>query len=383
MPKKQKPPSSLPSIKAATGLSGSRVLVRASLNVPLQAGVVTNQFRIMRALPTINFLRQAGARVIVVAHIGREETDSLRPVFEIIEPLMPARWCDAVTGAAVTKAVDALEPGEVLVLENLRQDPREMANEAALGEELAELADIYVNDAFAASHREHASLVQVPQHLPSYFGFNFVHEYEEITKVMEPADPSLFILGGAKFETKLPLVNQYAKRYTDVFIGGALANDVFKAQGLEVGKSLVSDIDLRDTALMNHLNILLPIDVTVAGDNGVRVTTPDDVAAHEYIYDAGPRTTELLGEKIAAAKTVLWNGPLGNYEKGFNVETESVAKLLAAAPGYSLVGGGDTIAAIEALCIQEKLSFLSTAGGAMLHFLEHGTLPALDAILYT
>ena len=376
-------PKSLPSIKNASGLSGSRVLVRASLNVPVADGVVTNQFRIMRALPTINYLRHAGARVVVVAHIGRDVTDTLHPVFAVLEPLLPITWCDVTTGAKAVAAVESLEAGEVLLLENLRQDSRETTNDAEFGRELAALADIYINDAFAASHRTHASLVGVPKHLPAYFGFNFVHEFEEISKAMEPVHPALFILGGAKFETKLPLVDRYANTYSDVFIGGALANDMFKAQGYEIGKSLTSDIDLKETAILNHPNLMLPVDVTVTGKRGVRVTTPAAVEPDEYIYDAGPETITLLAPKITAAKTILWNGPLGNYERGFSVHTKALAQLVAAAPGYSLVGGGDTIAAIEALCIQEKLGFLSTAGGAMLHLLEHGTLPALDAILYT
>ncbi len=373
----------LPSIKDATGLAGSCVLVRASLNVPVANGVVTNQFRIMRALPTLNYLRQAGAKVVVVAHIGREQSDTLKPVFDVLEPLVPITWCDEVVGEKATAAVKGLEPGEMVLLENVRQDSRETDNDPAFGQELAALADIYVNDAFAASHRAHASLVEAPKHIPAYVGFNFVHEHEEIMKTVEPATPSLFMLCGAKFDTKLPLVDKYASKYTNIFIGGALANDMFKAKGYEIGQSLTSDVDLKEMAVMNHLNIMLPIDVTVTGENGVRVTTPEQVEPHEYIYDSGPRTTEMLAEKIAAAQTILWNGPFGNYEKGFNVQTEAVARLVAQAPGYSLVGGGDTIAAIEALCIQEKLGFLSTAGGAMLHFLEHQTLPALDAILYT
>ncbi|MEZ4200186.1 MAG: phosphoglycerate kinase [Candidatus Paceibacterota bacterium] len=371
----------LPSVKDIKDLKGTRVLLRASLNVPIEDGAVTNQFRIMRALPTINYLRQAGAQVVVIAHIGRKPEESLMPVYEVFKTLLKAKWCPAIVGEEAQKAVTDLKDGDVLLLENVRSDEREKANDPAFAKELASYADIYINDAFAASHRTHASLVGVSEHLPSYFGFNFLHEYEELQKAADPKEPSLFILGGAKFDTKMPLVEKYANTYTNVFIGGALANDMFKAAGHPVGKSLVSDVDLRDSAIVNHLNILTPTDVTVTGDNGVRVTTPDDVASHEIIYDAGPKTIEMLMPYIQEAKSILWNGPLGNYEKGFNTETEALAKAIAAAPGYAVVGGGDTIAAIELLCIQEQFGFLSTAGGAMLTFLEHGTLPAITAVV--
>ena len=375
------PSKKLPSIKDIPELQGKRVLLRASLNVPVADGEVVNQFRIMRALPTINYLRQQGARVTVVAHIGRDPKDTLKPVYDILETLIAASWCDTVSGKSAAKTAAAVKDGEVLLLENVRSDDREKLNDESFAKELASYGDVYVNDAFAASHRSHASLVGVPEHLPSYFGFNFIREFEELTKAAKPTEPSLFILGGAKFDTKLPLVDKYANTYTNVFIGGALANDMYKARGLEIGTSLVSDVDLKNTAIMNHLNILLPVDVTVKGKDGVRVITPDDVKPDENILDSGPKTVEMLADYIAEAKTILWNGPLGDYEHGFNTETESLAKAIAESDAYTIVGGGDTIAAIESLCLQDKFSFLSTAGGAMLTFLEHGSLPAIDAVV--
>lgn len=371
----------LPSVKQAGPLAGKRVLLRASLNVPVQDGKVTNQFRITRALPTINYLRDQGAKVIIVAHLGREPEESLAPVQTVLHTLVGATWSSELIGPTTTQLVSEMADGDVLLLENVRSDTREKNNDPEFAKELADLADVYVNDAFAASHREHASLVGIPQYLPSYFGFNFLHEYTELIKVMEPEQPSLFILGGAKFETKLPLVDKYTNTYSHVFIGGALANDIFKAQGLETGQSLHSAIDLRTTGIMNHPNIITPVDVTVQGSAGVRVTTPDDVRPDEIILDAGPKSIEQLAALLRTSKTVLWNGPLGSYEHGFAAQTEALAKVVAQAPAYSLVGGGDTIAAIESLGIQEQFNFLSTAGGAMLTFLEHGSLPAIDVVL--
>ena len=375
------PKHTLPKVTDIPELEGKYVLVRTSLNVPIADGMVTNQFRIARALPTINHLLYKGAKVILTAHIGREKTDTLKPVFDVLDGMLPIQWSPEITGASVRAQRDNLKNGEVLLLENLRQDEREKFNDKNFAADLAALADIYVNDAFAASHRAHASLVGVPQQLPSYFGMNFIHEYEEQCRAMEPVSPSIFILGGAKFDTKMPLVEEYIEKYDHVFIGGALANDVFKARGYEVGTSLVSDVDLSAAPFLHSEKLVVPTDVTVKGPNGVRVCAPEDVAEDEAILDAGPATIERLEPIVSAAKTILWNGPLGNYEGGFGKETESLGRLIAASEGYAVLGGGDTIAAIEGIGLQEQFGFLSTAGGAMLTFMEKGTLPAIDAIL--
>lgn len=371
----------LPSINDVAELSGKRVLLRASLNVPMVNGTVTNQFRLERSLETINFLREAGAKVIVIAHIGRAPEETLKPIYELLVGKFPCKFIDKLVGEEVHTAINSMQNGDVLLLENVRSDKRETENDDSLTKELVSYGDIYVNDAFSDSHREHSSIVGIPKFLPSYFGLNFVKEYETLCKAMAPESPSLFILGGAKFETKLPLIEKFANHYTQVFIGGALANDMFKAKGLEVGTSLVSEIDLNDTSIMQHKNILLPVDVTVKRGAAIRVTTPDQVAADEAILDAGPETVKLMQTYINEAKMILWNGPLGNYEHGFAKETEELAKAIAGASGFSLVGGGDTVAAIENLNLQDKFGFLSTAGGAMLTFLETGTLVAIDAVI--
>lgn len=380
------PKRKLPLITEHEDLEGKYVFLRGSLNVPIKDGQVVNQFRLMRGIATINYLVKQGARIILAGHISNntetEKEESLKPVFDILQAHVPITFSDEVVTPATKEKRDALQDGEVLLIENLRSDPREKKNDADFARSLADLADIYVTDAFAVAHREHASIVGVPQFLPSYVGLNFIHEFEELQKAMEPKSPALFLLGGAKFATKMPLVTKYLDIYDHVFVGGALANDFFKAQGYEVGNSLVSDVDLASlTTLLENKKLIIPVDVTVMGQRGVRVTTPDDVQLGERILDAGPKTVALLQKHITESKMILWNGPLGSYEQGFEKQTIEVAKMIAKADSYSVIGGGDTVAAIESLNAQEKYSFLSTAGGAMLTFLELGTLPGIDAVL--
>ncbi len=372
---------SLPKIADQKDLVGKKVFVRTNLNVPIEDGKVLDQFRLLRGLSTITYLVEQGAKVILAGHIGREPENTLLPVYEVLQEHLNIRFSGDVGGPDTANVVDEMENGQVVLMENLRRDPRETQNDPEFVRQLASLADIYVNDDFAVSHRAHASMVGLPGVLPAFVGINFAHEVEELNKAMQPASPSLFLLGGAKFETKMPLVARYLEIYDHVFVGGALANDFFKAKGFEVGESLVSDIDLTGNSVVTHPKIVLPIDVTVSSGSGIRVCTPEDVQPDEKIMDAGPATIELLEEKhIAGAKTILWNGPFGDYEHGFGKETRACAVAIAASSAYSVIGGGDTVAAIEELHNQDQYSFLSTAGGAMLTFLEHGTLPAIEAI---
>lgn len=369
----------LPTIRDIKDLKGKTVLLRASLNVPLKDGNVTETFRLEQAVESIDFLKNAGARVVVIGHIGREADESLRSVVEPLNLLTSVEWGGSMGGAH--DKIQSLKNGEAILLENLRQDAREANNDESFAQELSNHCDLYVNDAFSDSHRAHASIVGIPKYLPSYFGFSFLREYDALLKVMEPKHPAVFILGGAKFETKLPLVDRYAKIYDKVFIGGALVHDILKAEGYEIGKSLVSDIDLTGNPVLKLKNLSLPSDVVVTDgvkrrEVGVRAVLPE-----EYIYDAGPTTLKELGQLLEGAKTILWNGPLGNFEKGFSFGTEATARMVAASNAYTVVGGGDTIAAIRSLGLQNRFSFLSTAGGAMLVFLETGTLPAIDAVL--
>lgn len=372
-------PPRLPSIDDAGPLRGRRILLRASLNAPIKDGVVTERFRIEQAVPAIKYLQSKGARVIVIGHIGREEKETLAPVFDVLKELVGAKWGGFLDINGASKTHD-LSDGDVLLFENLRHDSREADNDDSLAIELAALADIYINDAFSDSHREHSSIVGVPKHLPSYFGPSFIKEYEELYQALDPKSPSIFILGGAKFETKMPLVKKMSQKYDKVFIGGALANDIFKAKGLEIGKSLVSPVSLSGNEILKDPKILAPVDVVIDGPDGRRTVNPEEVTPADKILDAGPATIDILSPYIKSAKSILWNGPLGNFELGFSTATEKLAKLIADSQARSIIGGGDTIASIHGLQIDDKFDFVSTAGGAMLVFLETGTLPAIEAI---
>lgn len=363
-----------------TDVRGKRVIVRASLNLPVKDGVVTNSYRLSRALPTLRYLHEQGAKTIIIGHIGRDPEETLKPVFAELEKHLPVQWGGTIATDRFKEHLDVLPEGHFLLAENLRQDEREKNNDDAWAKELAELADAYVNDSFDNCHREHMSMVGLPKYLSAYAGLTLMEEVAQLNRVMQPQKPALFLIGGAKFETKMPLVEKYLDDYDHLFVAGALMNDIFRAKGYEVGKSLVSDVDLAGQAFLENERLLVPVDVVVVGPEGKRVTTPDAVSAQETIMDAGPKTVEMLASLISDAKTVLWNGPFGNFEEGYSESTLATVKLLAESDAFSIVGGGDTVAAIEVLGLNDQLGFVSTGGGAMLTLLENGTMPALEAL---
>ncbi len=362
-------------------IRGKRVIVRSSLNVPVKDGCVVNYFRIMRAMPTFMHLSHAGAKIIIVTHLGRDSDITLEPIYDALKNHLKLKYIKSVIGDDVEEAVKGLKDGETLLLENVRSNDGEISNDDAFAKKLASYGDIYVNDAFPVSHRKHATIVGIPKYIPSYAGLTFQEEYIHLKAAMEPRHPALFILGGAKFETKQPLVERYVEKYDRVFVGGALANDFFVARGYEIGTSLFSKCCSVSDKLLNNDNILLPIDVTVSKGSSMRVTTPDIIKNDEKILDAGPATMAMLENYINKAETILWNGPLGDYENGFIEHTQTCANLIAKSSARTIIGGGDTVAAIESLAINDKFGFLSTAGGAMLAFLEKGTLPGIEAML--
>lgn len=367
-------------------LEGIPVLLRAALNVPVANGEVAGAFRLRRALPTIEYLRSRYARTVLVGHRGDEGTESLEPVFRALGAMVPGlRFCAASTGSAARAAVRDLPPGGVLMLENLRRDAGEKGNDPAFALALAELADVFVQDSFDACHRRHASIVGVPEHLPAYAGLLVDEEVRELSAALAPAKPALAIVGGAKFATKEPVLRRLLASYDRVFVGGALANDFMAAAGRPVARSLVSGADPAGIrTLLADPKLLLPRDYVVApagarADEGRRAEL-NDVASGEAILDDGPETVAMLETRARAAKTVLWNGPIGNYENGFTEGTESLARAIAYSGARAIVGGGDTVAAIEALGLANRFSFISTGGGAMLEFLASGTLPGLEVI---
>ncbi|HYF29428.1 MAG TPA: phosphoglycerate kinase [Candidatus Paceibacterota bacterium] len=362
------------------------VLVRAALNVPVADGTVTNTFRLRSALPTIEYLRSRHARVILIGHLGDKSTESFLPVYEALKGFIPGiKFCDSAVGKAAREAVRDLVPGDVLLLENLRRHAGEKGNDPAFAAELASLADAFVMDSFDVCHRTHASVVGVPELLPSYAGLQVEREVKELSKGLRPRRPALAIIGGAKFATKEALLSVLLDSYDHVFVGGALANDFMQALGQSVGTSLVSGADhAAIEKLLHNQKLRLPIDYVVAPLGSEReeghLAGVTIVSNTEAILDNGPKTLEMLGALVADAKTILWNGPLGNYEKGFTDGTEALARLIATSKAHSIVGGGDTIAAIEKLGLDEHFSFISTGGGAMLDFLADGSLPGIEAL---
>jgi phosphoglycerate kinase len=367
-------------ITEAGDLSGKTVLVRSSCNVPLVDGVVRNAFRLKRAIPTLRYLTEQGAKVIVISHLGRDASDSLRPVYEALGTELPLVWGGVILSDEFRTSLANASFSEIVFCENLRQDEREEANDTDWAKEIASLADLYVNDAFAEAHREHTSTYGVAKLLPAYAGITLAEEVTNLEQGMKPESPSVFLLGGAKFETKMPLVEKYLELYDHVFIGGALANDALKARGLEVGQSLVSDISIEGASFLWSEKLIVPVDVVVESVRGVETKSADAVLPDEKIFDMGPRTVELLEKYLVNAKTVLWNGPFGNYEAGFEESTEAVAKIIAASDAYSVLGGGDTVAAVEKLGLNDSFGFISIGGGSMLTFMEHGSTPVLDLL---
>ena len=361
-------------------LKGVTVLLRSALNVPVDRGVVQNPFRLTAALPTIAYLASHGARVVLVSHIDGEGLPSLRPVYEYLKTKIALSFVDDVVGPAARAAVRAMKDGDVLMLENVRRDKGEVANDPVFVRALAALGNVFVNDDFPVAHRQHASVVGLPTLMPSYAGFQFVAELKGLHRALEPKSPSLAIVGGAKFITKEPLIHALLTKYDQVFVGGALAADFLKAKGLEVGKSLVSDSPhLKD--LLQNSKILLPTDVVVLGNHGKEVKSVSDILPSDTVFDVGPTCITTLTPLVTKAKVVLWNGPMGYFEGGYRDATDALAKVVATSPGDSIVGGGDTIASIESLGLNKKFTFLSTAGGAMLDFLANGTLPGIEALM--
>ena len=350
-------------------IAGKRVLVRVDFNVPLstESGqlLITDDMRIKAAVPTITYLHEKGAsKIILLTHLGRPEgtiVENLR-----VEPLR----------ARLKLLADY---PEIELRENLRFDPREEANDESFAKELAMLGELYVNEGFSVSHRADASIVGIPKFLPSYMGLRFEDEVAHISAALTPPKASLAIIGGAKFETKQPLLEKLVALYGTVFLGGALANDLLKARGMPVGASLVSDVPV-PTELAENFHIQAPVDLVVALGEASRPVKTADVHDDERIVDIGTNTAAQWAVQIHASDFVLWNGPVGIYEKGFTVATDVLAEAIATSSGRALIGGGDTAAALSKFAFDPARVFVSTGGGAMLQFLADGTLPGIEAL---
>lgn len=375
------------SVRDISILENIPVLVRAALNAPVENGAVTNTFRLRKALPTIKYLQERHARVILIGHLGENGTETLEPVYRAMKTFIPSmQFCPATTGAEARQAVRNLLPGGVLMLENVRRNAGEKTNDMEFARALAELADVFVQDSFDVCHRPHASVMGVAKLLPAYAGLQVLAEVTELTKALTPKSPSLAIIGGAKFGTKQPVLETLLARYDKVFVGGALANDFMVESGYSVGASLVSDNADKGALgrMLSNSKLMLPLDEVVAhkgeqvGDG--EVVAPNAVPKDEMVLDDGPQTVAALARFIGTAKTVLWNGPLGLYESGFTQASEALAQAIAQSNAYSVLGGGDTVAVVEELDLGHRFSFISTGGGAMLDFIAHGSLPGLLVI---
>lgn len=370
----------------ASGLKGLRVLVRAGLDLSLDKnGTVADDFRVEKALPTLRYLQNAGARIIILSHIGREPEQTNAPVAEALSKFIKVMYVPDIFGAAAKSALDAMLPGEIVLLENLRQHyDLEKSNDASFAQELASLGDLYVNDAFSNSHREHASMIALPKLLPHYAGLLLRDEVTHLKQALQPPHPALAIIGGAKFETKDPIVKSFLEKYDHVAVVGAIANDFLKTKGYQIGRSHVSE-HAPSKDVVDNPRLLTSVDVTVERlDKQVRVKKLHELESQDKIVDMGPDTMALFAPTIAESKFILWNGPSGLYEDGYITWTHALALSISKrvkAGATAVIGGGNTISAIQESGLTEKdLGFFSTGGGAMLEFLLNGTLPAIDAL---
>jgi len=378
---------------------GKRVLVRVDFNVPLDDGRVTDDTRIRAALPTLELLRERGAALVLVSHLGRPKGKvdpelSMKPVGERLAELLGAevKQAPAVVGEDVETMAAGLSPGDVLLLENVRFEPGETENDPALAEALGGLADLYVNDAFGAAHRAHASTEGVAHRLPGYAGLLLESEVDELTRVVEsPQRPLVVVLGGAKVSDKVGVIDRFLEVADSVLIGGAMCFSFFRAQGIAIGDSLVEEagVKLAEEALRraeeSDCELMLPVDLVLGEsfDAATERRESDGVEVPDgwMGLDVGPRTASAYAERVAAAGTVLWNGPMGAFElEPFAAGTRTVAEAVAAAPGTTVVGGGDAVAALHRFGLAEKVDWVSTGGGASLELLEGKKLPGVEAL---
>lgn len=394
---------SLKTINDIENIKGKKVVVRADLNVPTEDGKITDNSRIERFAPTAKLLSDKGAKVIIITHFGRPKGKKL-PEFSVAfmkDSLSkaigkPVEFVDDTIGEKVEDTISKMNDGDIILLENVRFYAEEEANDAEFSKKLASLGEIFVNDAFSTSHRAHASTEGITKYLPSYAGLLMEEEINALTKALEnPAHPAIAIVGGSKVSTKLAVLENITKKVDALVIGGAMANTFLLAQGYNIGASM-AEPEMTDTALKiideakkNGCEIILPVDVCVAKEfkanaenKFVGINNVDD---DWKIFDVGPETSKMLDKKFEEAKTVLWNGPLGVFEltpfdRGTNELARTVAKLTREGKLTSVAGGGDTVSALNNAGVEDDFSYISTAGGAFLEWLEGKILPAIPPL---
>lgn len=383
------------SIKSISNLQNKKVLVRVDFNVPIGAdGVVDGKedWRIKATLPTIKYLLKQGAKIILMTHLGRPNgkiVDNLKlgPVQDKLTELLDlsvVKTPDCI-GETVKDAVEEMRGGEIVLLENLRFHKEEEENDEKFARELACLGDVYINDAFSASHRAHASISAITKFLPSYAGLLLEKEVKILSgAVNNPKRPATVIIGGAKAETKIPVIEYLLDKFDHILVGGVVANVILKAKGIDTGKSLLNGINLEEVKKLNlgSEKLYIPVDVVICNNQKKTVTlTAVGKIGDNRILDIATESANLYSEIISESKTIIWNGPMGMFEnKNFAFGTKEIAKAIIESKGYSIIGGGDTIAALSKFGFLDQVDYISTGGGAMLEFLSGKKLPGLEAL---
>jgi 3-phosphoglycerate kinase len=398
------------SIRQAKKITGKKIFLRVDFNVPLDdRGKILDKNKIIASLPTIRFLLRNKCKVIIATHITNEKLKiknekfiTAKPLANILSKLLGKKiiFINSCVGVKVKKKVEELKEKQILMLENLRSNPGEKNNDLKFARDLAQLADIYINDAFAASHRQHASLCAIKNYLPSYAGLLLEKEVTHLNKILHPARPFVMVMGGVKVETKLPIINNLAIKADYILLGGHMADIFLKLLGKETGKTpspvlgsrekgkKYGDRDIKYVYRKFKKKIILPVDLVVSEKNDgtapAKIKDIDSVGEKDYILDIGPKTILLYAEYIKKARTIIWNGPMGKFEvKPFRHGTLALAQLIAArSQGYAFgaVGGGETIEALKMIEMENYIDWISTGGGAMLYYLGGGKMPGLEKI---